>query len=88
MDGRLKKLQHKCKYMGMHENDVIFARFADRYLEKLSDDQLDAFEALLSENDLDIFKWITGKLPIPTKHDTPVMEMLQTCQEYIANAQE
>jgi len=82
MDGRLKRLHHKCKYMGMHENDVIFARFAERFLDNLPEAELTQFEALLEENDLSIFKWITGKLEVPLEHDNAVMEKLRQCQEY------
>lgn len=82
MDGRIKRLQHKCKYMGMHENDVIFERFAERYLMDLPEEEVSQLEALLEENDLDIFKWITGKLEIPDEFDNAVMDKLKECQEY------
>ena len=82
MNDRIKRLQHKCKYMGMHENDVIFARFADRFLLELNEEELGQFEALLDQNDLDIFKWITGKLEIPAEFDNSVMDKLKECQEY------
>lgn len=83
MDGRLKRLRHKCKYMGMHENDVIFARFSDRYLDELSEQEVTQFETLIEENDVDIFKWITGKLELPTEYDNTVMAKLRECQEYV-----
>jgi len=83
MDGRLKRLRHKCKYMGMHENDVIFARFSDRYLDELSEQEVTQFETLIEENDVDIFKWITGKLELPTEYDNTVMLKLRECQEYV-----
>jgi len=83
MDGRLKRLRHKCKYMGMHENDVIFARFSERYLDGLSEQEVTQFETLIEENDVDIFKWITGKLELPTEYDNGVMKKLRECQEYV-----
>jgi antitoxin CptB len=86
MDDRLKRLHHKCKYMGMHENDVIFARFSERYLNELSEEEVAQFESLLEQNDLDIFKWITGKLDVPEEFDNNVMIKLRDCQEYIENA--
>jgi len=86
MDGRLKRLHHKCKYMGMHENDVIFARFAERYLNDLPEDELLQFEALILENDVSIFKWVTQKEPTPPAFDNAVMAKLRTCQEYIAQS--
>ncbi|MDV7340311.1 succinate dehydrogenase assembly factor 2 [Terasakiella sp. A23] len=82
MDGRLKRLHHKCKYMGVHENDVIFARFSERYLDDLTAEELDLFEDLLDENDWDIFTWITAKRDVPEKHQNSVMGKLRECQEY------
>lgn len=83
MDGRLKRLHHKCKYMGVRENDVIFARFAERYLNELSSEELDQFDALLAENDWDIFTWVTGKAEVPSQHDTSVMAKLKECQKFV-----
>ncbi|NVK18362.1 MAG: succinate dehydrogenase assembly factor 2 [Methylocystaceae bacterium] len=82
MDGRLKRLHHKCKYMGVHENDVIFARFSERYLDDLSPKELDQFETLLEENDWDIFLWISAKRDVPEKFENSVMDKLRNCQEY------
>jgi len=82
MDGRIKRIQHKCKYMGMHENDVIFARFAERFLMDLSEEEVTQMEQLLDQNDIDIFKWVTGKQDIPAEFNNSVMEKLQKCQEY------
>ncbi|WP_135078348.1 succinate dehydrogenase assembly factor 2 [Terasakiella sp. SH-1] len=82
MDGRLKRLHHKCKYMGMHENDVIFARFAKRYLDDLPEEEIVQFETLLEQNDVDIFKWITEKQPVPAGFENEVMQKLRQCQEY------
>ena len=81
MEGRLKRLYHKCKYMGVRENDVIFARFAERYLAGLTDEELDQFETLIGQNDWDLFNWVTGKTPVPAEFDTPVMARLKSCQE-------
>ena len=61
LDARRKRLWFRCHHCGMAENDVIFGRFAERHLEALSDDQLDRLERLLEENDVDLFKWVTGK---------------------------
>lgn len=85
MDGRLKRLHHKCKYMGMHENDVIFSRFAERFLNDLPENEVQQFEVLVDENDIDIFRWITGKQEVPAHHENEVMAKLRTCQDYIEN---
>ncbi|MDA8230330.1 MAG: succinate dehydrogenase assembly factor 2 [Magnetospirillum sp.] len=76
MDARLKRLLFRAHHMGSNENDILFGRFADRYLARLSPEQVARFEALLAENDTDLYNWVTGKHPIPSAHEHDVMSML------------
>lgn len=76
-DTRLKRLLFRAHHMGSNENDILFGGFAERTLATLSPQQLDRFEALLAENDTDLFNWITGKAPVPAPHDHDVMAMLK-----------
>ncbi|MCB2100198.1 MAG: succinate dehydrogenase assembly factor 2 [Rhodobacterales bacterium] len=81
LDARRKRLWFRCHHCGMAENDVIFGRFAERHLEALSDDQLDRLERLLEENDVDLFKWVTGKAGVPAAFDHDVMALLRASAE-------
>lgn len=62
--------------MGTAENDALFGGFADARLAGLSDDQLDRFEALLAENDGDLYNWISGLEEPPENHGTDVFRMI------------
>ncbi len=48
--------------------DLILGGFADARLESLGPAELDAYEAMLNENDQDLYKWVSGALPMPAAH--------------------
>ena len=48
--------------------DLLLGRFADAELEGLSAEELDAFEALVEENDWDLYYWVTGAREMPGDH--------------------
>jgi antitoxin CptB len=66
MDDRRKKLKFRAWRRGFRELDLILGTFADTHITELDNDGLDAFEALLGENDQDVYAWIiqTGQAPI------------------------
>ncbi|MAH84962.1 MAG: hypothetical protein CBB68_11820 [Rhodospirillaceae bacterium TMED8] len=76
MDARRKKLLFRSEHCGWKENDFLLGRFARAHLDNLSETDLSAFEALLSESDNDIYIWITGKEPPPKIHDNKLMTVL------------
>lgn len=65
---RLKRLAMRSMRRGIKEMDILLVRFADAHLSSLSDADLDAFEALLDENDQDLYQWVSGQLPAPAQH--------------------
>ena len=77
MDARLKRLKFRAHHMGSNENDILFGGFAEKYIETLSPEQLDRFEALIAETDNDLFVWVTGKEPVPERLEHDVMAMLK-----------
>lgn len=50
---------------GIKEMDIILSRYADLRLDGLDDAQLDRYEALLSENDQDLYQWVSGQKAPP-----------------------
>ena len=65
---RLRRLRMRSRYRGIREMDLVLGRFADGALAGLDPEALDAFEALLSENDHDIYGWIAGRAETPARH--------------------
>lgn len=74
---RRKRLMYQSRYRGCLESDVLFGRFAGRHLHRLDQPQLDRYEALLRENDQDLFSWISGRAPVPDRHDHEVFALLR-----------
>ncbi len=58
---RLKRLRMRCWRRGTKEMDMILGPFADGPMSGLSDTDLTLFEELLSENDQDLYAWISGR---------------------------
>ncbi|MHA3978585.1 succinate dehydrogenase assembly factor 2 [Halovulum sp. GXIMD14794] len=50
---------------GTKEMDLILGPYADARLPAMSEAELLAYEAMLNENDQDLYAWITGQQPMP-----------------------
>lgn len=48
--------------------DLVLGRFFDREGGSMDDDALTEFEALLEENDQDLYDWISGRVTPPARH--------------------
>ena len=65
---RLRRLRMRSWRRGTKEMDLILGPYADAELGALGPDALDAYEALLSENDQDLYRWASGAEPVPARH--------------------
>lgn len=74
---RRRKARYRAWHRGMRETDLMLGGFADREIDRLSPEELTAFEALLDETDAELFAWITGREPIPARHDTPLFARIR-----------
>jgi antitoxin CptB len=64
-DLRLRRLRMRSMRRGIKEMDLILSGFAQAHLGALSARELDDYEALLEEDDHDLYLWITGQHPAP-----------------------
>ena len=62
---RLKRLSMRSMRRGIKEMDIILSRYAEDRLESFDDAMLDRYDALLSENDQDLYQWVSGQKPAP-----------------------
>ncbi len=60
----------------MREMDMLLGPFSDAPLADLSDDQLDIYERLLSENDQEIYRWVSGQAETPDEYQGLVAKIL------------
>lgn len=64
-DPRLKRLAIRSWRRGTKEMDLILGRFWDAEGATLDPETLDLYEALLAENDQDLYAWVTGQATPP-----------------------
>ena len=76
-DQRLKRLLYQSFHRGCKETDALLGKFAKRYLETFSEEEVDLYEKFISEDDWDIYAWITGSKEFPAEHDNRVTKMLR-----------
>lgn len=76
LDVRRRKILFRAWHRGIREMDLILGQFADNELPGIGAADLDEFEAILSEDDNDLFKWICGKAETPDHLKTPLFERI------------
>ena len=61
LDPRRRRILFRAWHRGIREMDLILGQFADNEIAGVDDADLDEFEAILSEDDKDLFMWICGE---------------------------
>jgi antitoxin CptB len=78
---RIKRMKMRSMRRGIKEMDLILSAYADRHLEAMEPAHLDVFDALLHENDQDLYQWVTGQAPAPEPFLGLVADIAQTFQK-------
>jgi antitoxin CptB len=78
LDGRRRRLLFRSWHRGIKEMDLVMGRFADAHLRAFSDDDLEAFEVLLTIPDQQMLAWVLGAEPPDPQFDTPMFRRLRT----------
>ena len=60
---KIKRLTMRSMRRGIKEMDLILMHYANDKLSVMSDDALDHYDALLNENDQDLYQWCSGQVP-------------------------
>lgn len=74
---RLRRLRFRSAHRGSRELDIMFGRFADTWLTRLSEAQLDRYEDLLNVEDPRIYGWLIGSETPPPEYDHDVFALLR-----------
>jgi len=59
----------------MLELDLLLVPFAENSLSTLSDEQIEDYRRLLTEEDQDLFQWLVKKVPVP---DATLQDIVDT----------
>ena len=76
-DNRIRRLIYQSCYTGTRETDLLLGQFANKYLITLEDQQLDEYEALMSQGDQNILTWVRGDSKIPANLDGTVFSLIK-----------
>jgi antitoxin CptB len=75
---RLKRLRFRAWHRGTREADLLIGGFFDRYSAEWDADQMELFEEMLEEQDVDIMAWAMGTAPVPERYLGTLMTDLKT----------
>ena len=62
---RLKRLRMRSWHRGIKEMDLILGGFADDEMGALTESELDEHEMMMSENDHDLYQWVSKQSETP-----------------------
>lgn len=78
---RLKRLRMRSMRRGIKEMDLILTAWAEARLEGLDGAALDLYDALLHENDQDLYQWVTGQAAPPERFAPMIADISQALQK-------
>ena len=76
-EARLKRLRFRASHRGVREADLLIGGFFERHQAGWNDAEIDWFERLLEEQDVDIMAWALGTAMPPERYDGDLMLRLQ-----------
>ncbi len=78
---RIKRMKMRSMRRGIKEMDLILMAYADRNLSSMDEAGLDTYDALLHENDQDLYQWVTGQASPPEPLAELIADIAQTFQK-------
>ncbi|SIS77467.1 FAD assembly factor SdhE [Phaeovulum vinaykumarii] len=85
-EARLKRMRMRSWRRGTKEMDLVLGPWADARLAGLSAAELEVYDALLGENDQDIFPWILGTQPCPERYAALIAEVADFARRRMESA--
>ena len=73
---RRKRLRYHSWHRGTKELDLVLGQFAERHLAAMDAAEMILYEAILDENEHDIYAWLAGREAVPVEHDHHIMKMI------------
>ncbi|MEP9357216.1 succinate dehydrogenase assembly factor 2 [Sphingomonas sp. KR3-1] len=74
---RLKRLHFRAWHRGVKEADLLIGGFFDKHGAGWNEAEMDLFEELLEEQDVDIMAWAMGTALVPERYAGTVMTALK-----------
>ena len=77
----VKRLHMRSMRRGIKEMDLILQAYAERNLAAMDSAGLETYDALLHENDQDLYQWVTGQVAAPERFGDLITDIAQTFQK-------
>jgi len=74
-EARIKRLKMRSMRRGIKEMDIILSAYAEANLSAMSEAELLLYDALLAENDQDLYQWVTGQGDVPVRFSQLIDEI-------------
>jgi antitoxin CptB len=74
---RRRRILFRATHRGTYENDLMLGGFVRENLASLTDAELDALELILELPDAPLADWLTGRMPIPSEDDSPMLRRIR-----------
>ena len=71
------RLRFRAWHRGTREADMLVGGFFDGHSAAWGETEMEWFEALMEEQDVDIMAWAIGTAPVPTRFEGELMRRLQ-----------
>jgi antitoxin CptB len=77
LDNRRRRLIFRAQHRGTYENDLLIGDFVKARITAMTDSELDEIEAVMEFPDAELADWLTGRKPIPTHADSPMLRRIR-----------
>ena len=74
-DKTRERLRFRSRHRGIKEMDILLGTFAARHLDSFTEPQLAEYEALLAEQDQDLYDWLLARATPPPEKMTSVLKL-------------
>ncbi|WP_394178124.1 succinate dehydrogenase assembly factor 2 [Yoonia maritima] len=76
-EAMIKRMRMRSMRRGIKEMDLILSAYADAHIADMTDADLALYDALLAENDHDIYGWVGGQLAVPEEYTKLVAQITE-----------
>jgi antitoxin CptB len=77
LDPRRRRVLYRSWHRGMREMDLIMGRFAETFIETLSEAEIEEFERLIVLPDQELLGWVMGEFAVVEEYDTALFRRLR-----------
>jgi antitoxin CptB len=77
LDLRRRRLLFRAWHRGSREMDLIIGRFADAWIERMSERELDDFERLIEMPDPDLYSLVVEPIALPASDENELLRRLR-----------